>query len=73
MTRIVVTHHTFDAPNSAAAPIPAHKPVGRADMAMAGLIGAGVDLILSGHLHLSGVIETTRRFARPCTAGHRRF
>jgi 3',5'-cyclic AMP phosphodiesterase CpdA len=65
VTRIVVTHHTFDAPDSAAAPIPAHKPVGRADMAMAGLIGAGVDLILSGHLHLSGVIETTRRYQLP--------
>ena len=65
VTRIVVTHHTFDVPDATAAAIAAHKLVGRADMAVAGLIGAGVDMILSGHLHLSGVGETTQRYQLP--------
>jgi len=65
VTRIVVTHHAFDTPD----PIPGisatHKVVGRATMAMAGLMRAGVDMILSGHLHASGVGETTKRYPAP--------
>ena len=60
VTRIVVTHHAFDAPDGSA-----HKVVGRADMAMAGFMRAGVDIILSGHLHRSGVGETTTRYPLP--------
>ena len=62
VTRIVVTHHTFDVPEAAAAATTLHKLVGRADMAVAGFIRAGVDMILSGHLHMSGVGETTTRY-----------
>jgi len=65
VTRIVVTHHAFDTPD----PVPGiraiHKVVGRATMAMAGLMRAGVDMILSGHLHSSGVGETTKRYPAP--------
>ena len=64
VTRIVVTHHTFDTPDPVGA-IAAHKVVGRADMAMAGLLLADVDMMLSGHLHMSGVGETTKRYPLP--------
>jgi 3',5'-cyclic AMP phosphodiesterase CpdA len=65
VTRIVVTHHTFDTPDPAPGANPAHKVVGRADMAMAGFVQADVDMILSGHLHISGVGETTKRYPLP--------
>ena len=65
VTRIVVTHHTFDTPAPVSGAMPAHKVVGRADMAMAGFVLADVDMILSGHLHMSGVGETTKRFPLP--------
>ena len=65
VTRIVVTHHTFDTPDPVQGAIAAHKVVGRADMAMAGFLVADVDMILSGHLHMSGVGETTKRYALP--------
>ena len=65
VTRIVVTHHTFDAPDPVSGAIAAHKVVGRADMAMAGFLLADVDMILSGHLHMSGVGETTKRYPLP--------
>ena len=65
VTRIVVTHHTFDTPDPVPGAIAAHKVVGRADMAMAGFLLADVDMILSGHLHMSGVGETTKRYPLP--------
>ncbi len=65
VTRIIVTHHTFDTPDPAPGAAAAHKVVGRADMAMAAFLQADVDLILSGHLHLSGVGETTTRYPLP--------
>jgi len=65
VTRIVVTHHTFDTPDPVPGAIAAHKVVGRADMAMAGFLLADVDMILSGHLHRSGVGETTKRYPLP--------
>ena len=46
--RIIVTHHPFDLPLSGEGAI-----VGRARMAMAGFARCGVDLFLSGHLHVS--------------------
>ena len=49
ITRIIVTHHPFDLPQSEAG----GALVGRADMAMAGFAGCRVDLILSGHMHVS--------------------
>ena len=65
VTRIVVTHHTFDTPDPVPGVKRAHKVVGRADMAMAGFVLANVDVILSGHLHMSGVGETTKRYPLP--------
>ena len=65
VTRIVVTHHTFDTPDPEPGAIAAHKVVGRANMAMAGFLLADVDMILSGHLHMSGVGETTKRYKLP--------
>jgi 3',5'-cyclic AMP phosphodiesterase CpdA len=65
VTRIVVTHHSFDTLDAAPGAVAAHKVVGRADMAMAGFIRAGVDIILSGHLHVSGIGETTKRYRSP--------
>jgi 3',5'-cyclic AMP phosphodiesterase CpdA len=64
VTRIVVTHHAFDTPDPAPGAA-AHNVVGGADMAMAGFIGANVDMILSGHLHMSGIGETTKRYRLP--------
>ncbi|HYG98500.1 MAG TPA: metallophosphoesterase family protein [Terriglobales bacterium] len=63
MIRIVVTHHPFDLPAS-------HRPrdlVGRARMAMIGFAACNVDVFLSGHLHLSGIIHTVDRYR---IAGH---
>ena len=65
VTRIVVTHHTFDTPDPAPGANLAHKVVGRAEMAMAGFAQAHVDMILSGHLHMSGFGETTNRYSLP--------
>jgi 3',5'-cyclic AMP phosphodiesterase CpdA len=65
VTRIVVTHHAFDTPDPVPGSTATHKVVGRATMAMAGLMRAGVDMILSGHLHSSGVGETTKRYPAP--------
>lgn len=48
VTRIVVTHHPFDAPG----PGSDGKLIGRAEMAMAAFARCRVDLILSGHLHV---------------------
>jgi 3',5'-cyclic AMP phosphodiesterase CpdA len=61
--RIVVTHHPFDLPPG----LRSHSIVGRSVMAMEGLATAGVDLILSGHLHLQHVGLTARRYP---IAGH---
>lgn len=65
VTRIVVTHHTFDTPDPVGGAGAAHKVVGRADLAMAGFLLAQVDIILSGHLHVSGVGQTTQLYPKP--------
>lgn len=57
-TSIVVAHHPFDLP-------PGHGPrdlVGRARMAMEALAPFGVDLFLTGHLHVHHVGPTARRY-----------
>lgn len=56
-TRVVVSHHPFDLPESHEL----HGLVGRADMAMAGFACCRVDLILSGHLHTSHSGESAPR------------
>ncbi|WP_437714785.1 metallophosphoesterase family protein [Sorangium sp. So ce448] len=57
VTKIVVTHHPFDLPESSP-----HAIVGRARQAMAAIAGCGVDVILSGHLHLSHTGHSAERF-----------
>ena len=65
VTRVVVTHHAFDTPDPVPGTKGAHKVVGRANMAIAGFLAFDVDMILSGHLHTSGVGETTMRYPLP--------
>ena len=56
--RIVVTHHPFDLPN----PGTSDAVVGRAKMAMRGLVGCAVDLILSGHHHKTHTTSSAERY-----------
>ena len=64
VTRIVVTHHPFDASGDRGGGAK-RAVLGRTDMAMAGLLRAGVDVILSGHCHTSGIGQTTTRYPLP--------
>jgi 3',5'-cyclic AMP phosphodiesterase CpdA len=50
VTKIVVTHHPFDLPEDYR---DQRQLVGRAREAMAAIAATGVDLLLSGHLHLT--------------------
>lgn len=56
ITKIVVSHHPFDLPEGSP-----HPRVGRAKLAVAALAGCGVDVILSGHLHLSDCRHSAER------------
>ncbi len=58
VTRIIVTHHPFDVPDAG----PDHGLVGRARMAMAAFARCEVDLILSGHLHVSLISDCSARY-----------
>jgi 3',5'-cyclic AMP phosphodiesterase CpdA len=58
ITRIVVTHHPFDLPQSA----DESDLVDRAPMAMAAFADCGVDLLLAGHLHVSHANSTAERY-----------
>jgi 3',5'-cyclic AMP phosphodiesterase CpdA len=58
ITKIIVTHHPFDLPES----YHDRELVGRARMALERLANCGVDLFLAGHLHLSLMGQTTVRF-----------
>ncbi len=55
--RIVVTHHPFARPE-----LGTHGIVGRASMAMTAFAQCRVDVILSGHLHLSHTTESADHF-----------
>ena len=57
-TRIIVTHHPFDLPQSGDAAL----LVGGARLAMAGFAESRVDLILSGHLHGNHAAESSARY-----------
>ncbi|MDB5648644.1 MAG: metallophosphoesterase [Hyphomicrobiales bacterium] len=62
--RIVVTHHPFDLPPAARG----EAIVGRATMAMSRLVDCGVDIIISGHLHIRHNGSSATRYqtkARP--------
>src|SRR4051812_9057267 len=56
--RIVVTHHPFDLPK----PGSSQEVVGRAKMAIRGLVQCGVDLILSGHHHETHTASSAERY-----------
>ncbi|MDQ2989831.1 MAG: metallophosphoesterase, partial [Pseudomonadota bacterium] len=58
IVRIVVTHHPFDLPPSA----DQGDLVDRAHMAMKEFAKCGVDLLLSGHLHMSHADSTEARY-----------
>ena len=61
VTRIVVIHHPFDLPEGD----DRRGLVGRADMAMAAFARCGVDMILSGHLHVSRRSASAVRYRIP--------
>lgn len=58
LTKMLVTHHPFDLPDGS------HhtRVVGRALEAMEMVARCGVDVILSGHLHVSHIGHAARRF-----------
>src|ERR1700681_1173467 len=60
-TRAIVSHQPFDLPETHEL----HGLVGRARMAMAGFARCRVDLILSGHLHISHTSESAPRYKIP--------
>jgi 3',5'-cyclic AMP phosphodiesterase CpdA len=66
VTRIVVTHHPFDAPDPVGSGVqPLHGVVGRAQMAITAFLHSRVDMILSGHLHVSHIGRTAQRYPMP--------
>ncbi|MEP7057692.1 MAG: metallophosphoesterase family protein [Caldimonas sp.] len=62
VTKVVVTHHPFDLPDS---PEKDEELVGRARMAMEAFARCGVDLLLAGHLHTSHAGDTSQRYELP--------
>ena len=60
MTKILVTHHPFDADEAR----PGHvgQIVGRAAMAMKTLAQCGADVVLSGHLHATHAQSSAERY-----------
>lgn len=58
LIRIVVTHHPFDVPEGHTR----FDIVGRARLAMETLAVSGIDLYLSGHLHVSHIAQSATRY-----------
>lgn len=58
MLKIVVTHHPFDLPEGA----DEDDIVGRAEKAMSLISDCGGDVFLSGHLHVSHIETTAKRY-----------
>jgi 3',5'-cyclic AMP phosphodiesterase CpdA len=58
ITRIIVTHHPFDLPETA----DADDLVDRAPLAMSAFAECGIDLLLAGHLHTSHAGSTAERY-----------
>ena len=56
--KVVVTHHPFDLP----AGFGDSDIVGRAKMAMPLMSGCGADVFLAGHLHVSHIGDTAKRY-----------
>lgn len=66
VTKIIVTHHPFHVPDPVVPGAkPVHSVVGRAEMAIAGFLRSRVDMILSGHLHVSHIGRTAQRYPMP--------
>ena len=59
VTKILVTHHPFDAPAGSGEE---DQIVGRARMALEKLADCGADVLLSGHLHAANVGHTSERY-----------
>ncbi|MES2767301.1 MAG: metallophosphoesterase family protein [Bacteroidota bacterium] len=57
-TKIIVTHHPFDLPDT----YHERELVGRAKMAMEALAECGADVLLAGHFHLSYTGHTAERY-----------
>ncbi len=63
LVKIVVCHHPFDLPASKKTHHNyTHKVVGRSKMAMERLAKLGIDIFLSGHLHVNHVGDSTLRY-----------
>lgn len=60
VTKIIVTHHPFDANDDNAQHV--GQIVGRASLAMATLAKCGADVLLSGHLHATHAESTADRY-----------
>jgi len=58
LTRIIVTHHPFDLPDS----FDKDDLVDRAPLAMRAFAECGVDLLLAGHMHVSHAHNTAERY-----------
>ena len=58
LTRIIVTHHPFDLPDT----FDKDDLVDRAPMAMAAFAECGIDLLLAGHLHSSHAGNSAERY-----------
>ena len=56
--KMVVTHHPFDLPDG----FDEDDIVGRAKKAMPRLVGCGADVFLAGHLHVSNITHSARRY-----------
>ena len=61
LTKVIVTHHPFDLPDETGDV----DLVGRARAAMEVFSQCGVDLLLSGHFHVSQTGETSARHEIP--------
>jgi 3',5'-cyclic AMP phosphodiesterase CpdA len=59
--RTIVTHHPFDLPEGRTT----DNLVGRARMAMEAFVAGGLDLVVSGHLHVSHTGHTAIRYRLP--------
>ena len=58
ITKLVITHHPFDMPES----WDADQIVGRARLAMEMFSRCGADILLAGHIHISHTGDTTARY-----------
>lgn len=61
MLKVVVTHHPFDLPEGH----DRHDVVDNADDAMPVIAESGGDLFLAGHLHVSNIETTAKRYSLP--------